>query len=214
MPNESLSVYLTAKDGMSPVLASITDKTKALDKESQELQQTFEALQKANKGLIERKTELKRKLQEVNDEVKEAEKSFKKLGDEANSDAYEKAQERQQKLRDEIAATNKALRENQKTYKENIETIRKGDLEGQGTSLSDMAKGIFAGQIGQMFSASRRPDGHEQNPGHLRLQRQGGGQGLYAGHPAGHRRRRGGAGNGDVRHDRRGPGPGADEVQR
>lgn len=154
MPNESLSVYLTAKDGMSPVLASITDKTKALDKESQELQQTFEALQKANKGLIERKTELKRKLQEVNDEVKEAEKSFKKLGDEANSDAYEKAQERQQKLRDEIAATNKALRENQKTYKENIETIRKGDLEGQGTSLSDMAKGIFAGQIGQMFSAS------------------------------------------------------------
>lgn len=154
MPNESLSVYLTAKDGMSPVLVSITDKTKALDKESQELQQTFEALQKANKGLIERKTELKRKLQEVNDEVKEAEKSFKKLGDEANSDAYEKAQERQQKLRDEIAATNKALRENQKTYKENIETIRKGDLEGQGTSLSDMAKGIFAGQIGQMFSAS------------------------------------------------------------
>ncbi len=154
MPNESLSVYLTAKDGMSPVLASITDKTKALDKESQELQQTFEALQKANKGLIERKTELKRKLKEVNEEVKEARKNFKELGDEASSDAYQTAQMNQQKLRDEIAATNKALQENQKIYKENIETIRKGDLEGQGTSLSDMAKGIFAGQIGQMFSAS------------------------------------------------------------
>lgn len=95
MPKESLSVYLTAVDKMSPVLASITDKTKALDKESQELQQTFEALQKANKGLIERKTELQKKLQDVNEEVKEARKSFKELGDEASSDAYEKAQQKQ-----------------------------------------------------------------------------------------------------------------------
>lgn len=41
MPKESLSVYLAAVDGMSPVLASITDKTKALDKESQELRETY-----------------------------------------------------------------------------------------------------------------------------------------------------------------------------
>ena len=154
MPKDSLSVYLTAVDKMSPVLASITDKTKALDKESQELQQTFDALQKANKGLIERKTELQKKLQDVNEEVKEARKSFKELGDEASSDAYEKAQQKQQKLRNEIAATTKSLQENQKIYKENIETIRKGGMDEQGTSLKDMAKGIFAGQIGQMFSAS------------------------------------------------------------
>lgn len=154
MPNESLNVYLTATDKMSPVLATITDKTKALDKGSQELQQTFEALQKANKGLIERKTELQKKLQEVNEEVKEARKSFKALGDEASSDAYEKAQQKQQKLRNEITATTKSLQENQKIYKENIETIRKGGTEGQGTGLSDIAKGLFAGQVGQMLSSS------------------------------------------------------------
>ena len=154
MPKESLSIYLTAVDKMSPVLASITDKTKALDKESQELQQTYEALQKANKGLIDRKTELQKKLQEVNEEVKEARKNFKELGDEVSSNAYKKAQEDQQKLRNEIAATNKALSENQKIYKENIETVRKGGMEGQGTGLSDIAKGLFAGQIGQMFASS------------------------------------------------------------
>lgn len=154
MPRESLSVYLTAVDKMSPVLASITDKTKALDKESQELQQTYEALQRANKGLIDRKTELQKKLQAVNEEVKAARKSFKELGDEVSSDAYKKAQEDQRKLRDEIAATNKSLSENQKIYKENIEAIRKGGMEGQGTGLSDIAKGLFAGQIGQMFSSS------------------------------------------------------------
>ena len=154
MPKESLSVYLTAVDKMSPVLASITDKTKALDKESQELQQTFEALQKANKGLIERKTELQKQLQAVNEEVKEARKSFQELGDEASSDAYEKAQQKQQKLRNEITATTKSLQENQKIYKENIETIRKGGLDEQGTGLGDIAKGLAAGQVGQMLASS------------------------------------------------------------
>ncbi len=151
MPKESLSVYLTAVDKMSPVLASITDKTKALDKESQELQQAFEALQKANKGLIERKTELEKKLKDVNETVKNARKNFKELGDEASSDAYKKAQENQRKLRDEIAATSKAMQENQKIYKE---TIRKGGMEEQGTGLGDIAKGLFAGQVGQMLSSS------------------------------------------------------------
>ncbi len=146
MPKESLNIYLTATDQISPVLASITDKTRALDKESQELQQTYEALQKANRGLIERKTELQKKLQEVNEEVKEARKQFKELGDEASSDAYIKAQERQAKLRNEISATTKSLQENQKIYKENIETIRKNDVGGAGASLSDVMAGLNIGE--------------------------------------------------------------------
>lgn len=146
MPKESLNIYMTATDQISPVLASITDKTRALDKESQELQQTYEALQKANRGLIERKTELQKKLQEVNEEVKEARKQFKELGDEASSDAYIKAQERQQKLRNEISATTKSLQENQKIYKENIETIRKNDVGGAGASLSDVMAGLNIGE--------------------------------------------------------------------
>lgn len=154
MPKESLSVYLTAIDGMSPVLASITDKTKALDKESQELTQTYEALQKANKGLIAQKTELQKKLQEVNEEVKEARKQFKELGDEASSDAYEKAQEKQQKLRNEIAATTKSLQENQKIYKENIETIRKGGLASGGDSPGSDLSAIWGGLgIGEAVSS-------------------------------------------------------------
>ena len=147
MPKESLNIYLTATDQISPVLASITDKTRALDKESQELQQTYEALQKANKGLIERKTELQKKLQEVNEEVKEARKNFRDLGDEASSDAYAKAQENQQKLRNEIAATNKSLQENQKIYKENIEAVRKGNADTEGAGLGGLAQlgGLAAG---------------------------------------------------------------------
>lgn len=154
MPKDSLTVYLTAVDQMSPVVASITDKTKALDKESQQLAETYEALQKANKSLIERKTALKTELESVNEEVKEAQKNFNKLHDEASSDALNKAVEKQQALKDQIAATTKAISENRKAYKENIETIRKGGLEEQGTSLNSIAKGIAAGQLGQMLSSS------------------------------------------------------------
>lgn len=154
MPKESLSVYLTAVDGISSVMTSVADKTRALDKESQELQQTYEALQKANKGLIERKTELRNQLKLVNEEVKEAQKNWEALHDEASSDALNKAVEKQQALKNEIAGTTKALQENQKMYKENIETIRKGGLEEQGIGLSDIAKGIFAGEVGQMFASS------------------------------------------------------------
>lgn len=163
MPKESLSVYLAAVDGMSPVLASITDKTKALDKESQELVQSFVALQKANEGLIKKKTELQKQLNAVNKEVKEAQKNFKALDDEANSEALNVATQKQQDLKAAITATTKSLQENQKQYKENIETFRKntlsndglgGGAENQGTGLSDIAKGLVAGQIGQMFSSS------------------------------------------------------------
>ena len=139
MPNKSLSVYMTAFDGMSPVLATIADKTRALDKESQELQQTYVALQQANKGLIDRKVELGKELKAVNEEVKAAKKNFDELKDAASEDAYKKALENQQKLRDEIAATNKSLQENQKIYKENIETIRKGGVEGEAAGLSGLS---------------------------------------------------------------------------
>lgn len=143
MPNGSLNVYLTAVDGMSPVLASITDKTKALDKESQELQQTYEALQMANKGLIAQKTELQKRLQEVNEEVKAARKQFRELGDEASTDAFNKAVEKQQALKNEIAGTTKALQENQKIYRENIEIARKNALGGE-SSGSDL-RAIWSG---------------------------------------------------------------------
>lgn len=148
MPKESLNVYLTAVDGISPVFASITDKTRALDKESQELVQTYEALKKANKGLIEQKTELQKKLREVNEEVKAARKQLNELGDEASTDAFNKAVEKQQALKNEIAGTTKALQENQKIYRENIELARKNALGGEsrGSDLSAIWGGLGIGE--------------------------------------------------------------------
>ena len=148
MPNESLNIYFTIKDGGSATLAAIGDKTRALDKETQALQQSYAALQKANEGLIKRQTELKKELKSARDEAKEAKKAFDDLGDAASQDAYEKAQKKVEGLRNEISATSKALRENERIYKSNIETIRKGITESSGESSSLSGSAILS-QLGK-----------------------------------------------------------------
>lgn len=62
MQNESLNLYFTVTDKASTVLALIGDKTRILDKETQELAQSYEALKKANEPLIRQQAELEKQL--------------------------------------------------------------------------------------------------------------------------------------------------------
>ena len=152
MPKESLNIYLTVKDGASPVLSRIGDTTEALTKETQELAQTYEALKKANDPLIKRQAELEKKLKAAKEEAKEAEKAFQKLGDTASGEAFEKAKEKQHELYQELNKTKSAIQENERAYKSNLETIRKG-AEGSPT-MSSIAQGLVAGQVGEMAADS------------------------------------------------------------
>lgn len=156
MPNEGLSIYFTITDKASPTLASIGDKTKALDKETQQLAQSYAALQKANEGLMKKQTELQKALKAAKEETKTAKKAFEELGDAASQDAYDKAKQHQEELRNQLSQTNKALRENESIYKQNMETIRKSTVGADGTStgLISLAKGLAAGQLGQMVASS------------------------------------------------------------
>lgn len=156
MPNESLNIYFAIKDGGSATLAAIGDKTRALDKETQALQQSYAALQKANESLIKRQSALQKELQSARDEAKDAKKAFEELGDAASQDAYDKAREKVEGLRNELSATSKALRENERIYKQNMETVRKGvaGADNIASGFSMLAKGIVSGQVGQMLSAS------------------------------------------------------------
>lgn len=154
MPSDGISIYFTIKDNASMTLSSIGDKTKALDKETQQLAQSYAALQAANAKLIERQSKLQQELKLAKSATKDAKKAFDELGDAASKDAYDKAKKHQEDLRNQLSQTNKALRENESIYKQNMETIRKGAIGSGGTSLSDMAKGLATGQIGQMAAAS------------------------------------------------------------
>ena len=151
MPKEGLSIYFTMHDGTSPVLASISDKTRVLDKETQQLTQSYEAMRKANENLLKRQTELRKELKQAKEETKEAKKAFDELGDAASQDAYDKAKRHQEELRNQLTRTNKALRENEAVYKQNMATIRK---EAVSSGLTEPTKAILGSQAGEMFGNS------------------------------------------------------------
>lgn len=111
---------------MSPTLSAITDKTKALDKETQQLSESYQAYETAQSGLKQRLTELKKEMSSAEAEVKKTKKAYEELGDETSKNAYEEALEYWTKTRAEVTATNKALRENDQILKDNLATVRKG----------------------------------------------------------------------------------------
>ena len=126
MPKEGISIYFSIKDGSSQVLKQIADKTRALDKDTQELQQTTLALEKANKNLLKRQGELNSQLKSSGKAVNEAQKAFDRYGDELSKARLDSAIEEHAKLKSELTEVNAQLQGNTKTYKEYLETIRKG----------------------------------------------------------------------------------------
>ena len=162
MPKESVNLYLSIQSGSSErTLASLADKTRALDKETQLLQQATEGLAQANKSLLNEQTRLQSELRASQKVVNDLQKAYDEYGDEMMRLDLDQAIENHSKLKEELTEVNAQLGANEKTYKEYLETVRKGALENpgtgdleQGTSLKDMAKGLVASQIGQMFASS------------------------------------------------------------
>ena len=154
MPESSMSVYFTVIDGGSTVLARIGEKTKALDKETQQLKQTYKDMQKANESLTKKQFELEKQLASANKECKDAKKAFKDLGDEASSSAYDEARKKQAALKEELAQTTSAIKDNEKAYKSNQEAIRKSAIGRLSGDQSHVMKGLRNIVVGQQFAES------------------------------------------------------------
>lgn len=162
MPKEGISIYFSIKDGSSQVLKQIADKTRALDKDTQELQQTTLALEKANKNLLKRQGELNSQLKSSGKAVNEAQKAFDRYGDELSKARLDSAIEEHAKLKSELTEVNAQLQGNTKTYKEYLETIRKGGrssesadgISGIGKKLGSMGWGLMSSGVGQLVSNS------------------------------------------------------------
>lgn len=161
MPKESISLYFTIEDGGSKTLTTLGNKTKALDKETQQLAQHLKALESANKPLISRQQELKSALETSGKTVADLRKEYRKLGDEASKDRLDSAIAEQDELKRSLAEVEDQLRKNQKGVNEYRETLRKGVSEGGGSggssgglSSTKLATGLISGQVGSMLSSS------------------------------------------------------------
>lgn len=162
MPKDSLNIYMTIQDGMSPALASITDKTKALDKETQQLQQTTNAMTKASQSLLEKQTRLQSEYDSSKKRLKEFQKAYDEHQDELSKANLDHAIQEHAKLKNELMEVTEQLNANKRAYKENVEAVRKGGLStsvGMGDLSSSAGAGgvmnaLFASQIGQMWGSA------------------------------------------------------------
>lgn len=146
MPKESLNIYLTAVDGMSPVLASITDKTKALDKETQQLQQTTNAMTKASQSLLEKQVRLQSEYDSSKKHLKDCQKAYDEYQDEISRSRLDNAIEQHAKLKNKLIEVTEQLNANKRAYKENVEVIRKGGLSSESGTLQSIASALTLGK--------------------------------------------------------------------
>lgn len=122
---EEVGIVMSLYDRVSPTLKAIAGNSKAFDKSLDELEASLKAYDKAQESLVKRSANLKKSLAEADQEVKNAQKSYKKLNDEVSKKALDEAIDRQAELRRELTETESALRANAKSYDTLYENARK-----------------------------------------------------------------------------------------
>lgn len=139
-----VGIVMTLNDKVSSALKTIAGNAKAFDKTLDELEAGFQGLTEAQNGLVAKQTELKKALAESTVKVTEAQKSYKKLKDEASKGALDAAIEEQTRLQQELKNTEQELRLNSKAYDGLYNSALNAAKGMQKTKLEtkDFAKGI------------------------------------------------------------------------
>ena len=157
---EAINIYFSIQDDATSVLKAIGNQTKALDKETQELEQTYEVWSKSTQTAREQQIKLQNELKEQKKKVQEAKSAFDDLGDAVSKNHYEEAVKQQAELQQQLDATTASIKANERSYKDAVETIRKSGIQGNGKSgseevgLTDFAKGLLATGAGNQLSSS------------------------------------------------------------
>ena len=164
---EEVGIVMSLYDRVSPTLKSITGNAKAFDKSLDELEQSIKDYGKNQDIMVKKSANLKKALAEADQQVKNAQKSYKKLNDEASKKTLAEAIDRQTQLRQALADTEVNLKANTKAYADLYEKARKAargmdetaaaasraeNRAGSGTTgLGELTKGLVTAGIGQMF---------------------------------------------------------------
>lgn len=159
---EEVGIVMTLYDRVSPTLKSITGNSKAFDKSLDELEASLKAYDKAQGELVDRAAGLKKALAETDVKVKDAQKSYRKLKDEASKGALDEAIDEQARLRRELNDTEVAIKENSAAYKDLYKSARDAANSiskaenragsASGTGIGTLAKGLAAAGIGRLWS--------------------------------------------------------------
>ena len=140
----------------------MTGYTKAFDKSMEELDRQVHTLEKSQKELAAESANLQVRLKQVNKVVSQARKEADKYGDALHMTALQDAIEEQNQLKLALENSRVAMKSNQQSYKDMINTfrsdavsLRTGDQPVQatsGTSLAALGKAGIGNLIGQSVS--------------------------------------------------------------
>ena len=114
---DEVGIVMKLYDEVSPSLKSITGNSKAFDKTMDELEASMKAYDKAQTTLTNRMSDLKKAMAENNVQVKEAQKSYRKLKDETSKGALDAAIDEQVRLKREMDETRAAIDSNAAAYR-------------------------------------------------------------------------------------------------
>jgi len=147
---EETGIVLKLIDKVSPGLATISNSNQAFNKTLQETEQRCLAYTKRIQDLVKDAAALKTAIKESTDEVNEAQKAYKKYGDEVSKNALNAAIEKQISLKTQLKDTEYAIRNTQRAFHSYTEDIRKANNMSTGDSgiLGALAKAGITKMLG------------------------------------------------------------------
>lgn len=166
---EEVGIVMSLYDRVSPTLKAIAGNSQAFDKTLDDLEESIRSYDKAQDSMVKKYADLKKAMAETDNQVKAAQKSYKKLNDEASKKALDEAIDRQAELRRALAETETNLKANSKAYDDLYEQARKaargiGETEdaarraenragsGTGSLLSGLKSAGLISMVGDSFS--------------------------------------------------------------
>ena len=156
---EEVGIVMSLYDRVSPTLKAIAGNTSAFDKNLDDLEQSLKAYDKAQDAMVKKSADLKKALAEADNQVKSAQKSYKKLNDEASKKALDEAIDQQAELRRALTETESNLRANSKAYDDLYEKARKAAKGIKETSAevskADNRAGASSGSSGVLSALGK-----------------------------------------------------------
>ena len=137
---EEVGIVMSLYDRVSPTLKAIAGNSAVFDKNLDDLEASLKAYDKAQDAMVKKSADLKKALAEADQQVKTAQKSYRKLNDEASKRDLDKAIDRQAELRRELSETEINLKANSKAYEDLYDKARKAAKGIGETSLKATSK--------------------------------------------------------------------------
>lgn len=170
---EEVGIVMSLYDRVSPTLKAIAGNSQAFDKTLDDLEESIKSYDKAQDSMVKKYADLKKAMAETDNQVKAAQKSYKKLNDEASKKALDEAIDRQAELRRALAETETNLKANSKAYDDLYEQARKaargiGETEAAASRAENRAGGAsMLSVLGKAGLASMVGDSISQAAGYI-----------------------------------------------